>query len=81
MKKIGPTFASELDAAGVLIIPMSWGEDGDIQFSNSVTEKQRKTVLAVLDAHDPGKEIPVKDAKVKLAEFLAVNKDVMELLS
>ena len=52
-KPIGPTFGAELDAAGLLGLPFSWGDDGSFQFDASLTAKQVRAVQAVYDAHDP----------------------------
>lgn len=52
-KGIGPTFPVELQAAGLLALPFSWGSDGQIVFDESVTKAQRDAVLAVYAAHDP----------------------------
>lgn len=56
--KIGPSFSSKLEAAGLLGLPFSWGEDGDIQFDESMTQEQRDAVTAVFDAHDPSAPAP-----------------------
>lgn len=58
MKRIGPTFFFELQAAG-LTEGVSWGEDdGSLRFSDYVSEGYRDQVRAVLDAHDPAKPAP-----------------------
>jgi len=53
MKAIGPGFAEELQAAGLLGLPFSWGSDGDIQFGSTMTIAQIDAVNAVYAAHDP----------------------------
>lgn len=53
MKNIGKSFPAELKAAGLLGLPFSWGGDGAIEFSPSITPEQRAAVLAVYDAHNP----------------------------
>lgn len=53
MKKIGHSFAKELEAAGLLGLPFSWGEDGSFTFSDEMSQAQRDAVLAVYESHDP----------------------------
>lgn len=53
MKAIGPTFADELKAAGLLGLPFSWGADGTIEFRADMPQVQRDAVLAVYAAHNP----------------------------
>lgn len=50
-KHIGSTFGNEIAAAGLGGLPFSWGADGDISFSDIITEAQRNAVMAVYDAH------------------------------
>ena len=60
MNRIGPTFGSELTAAGVAD-GVAWSEDGEVWFNDDVTQAQREAVQAVLAAHDPSKpfiEVP-----------------------
>lgn len=54
---IGPSFADELRAAGLLGLPFSWGTDGTFEFSETMTSEQRAAVLAVREAHDPVKSV------------------------
>lgn len=56
MKPIGPTFATELQAARLLGLPFSWGSDGMIQFDEKMTPEQIAAVEVVYEAHDPTKE-------------------------
>lgn len=53
MKPIGKTFAKELAAAGLSGLPISWGSDGNINFSDAVSDAEKAAVLAVYEAHDP----------------------------
>jgi hypothetical protein len=53
MKKIGLTFSKELEAAGLLGLPFSWGEDGNITFSEEITSNQRAAIISVYEAHNP----------------------------
>jgi len=59
MMKIGPSFATELQAAGLLGLPFSWGSDGVIQYRDDVSQDVRDRVAAVLAAHDSTKPAPV----------------------
>ncbi len=52
-KTIGPSFSLELQAAGLLGLPFSWGSDGTFAFGESVTPQQISGVMAVYAAHDP----------------------------
>jgi hypothetical protein len=51
-KIIGPSFGMELEAAGLLGLPFSWGEDGLFGLENC-TQSEQDAVNAVLAAHDP----------------------------
>jgi hypothetical protein len=53
MKPIGPTFSAELEAAGLLRLPIAWGDDGVIHFGEGVTPEQQAAVEAVYEAHNP----------------------------
>lgn len=57
-KAIGPTFYSELKAAGLVGLPFSWGPDGDIQYDESMPADKIAVVQAVYDAHDPSAQLP-----------------------
>jgi hypothetical protein len=54
---IGPSFASELEAAGLFGLPFSWGPDGVFGREN-LTAAQRKKLDAVIAAHDPKRPAP-----------------------
>lgn len=58
MGNIGPSFGSELAAAGLLGLAFSWGTDGQIQFHETVPQAIRDQVAAVLAVHDPRKPAP-----------------------
>lgn len=53
MKKISRTFFAELEAAGLAGLPMSWSDDGEIVFSDDISDVQRNAVLQVYNLHDP----------------------------
>jgi hypothetical protein len=54
---IGPTFASELAAAGMTGTPCSWSADGSYNIAQ-LTPAQRQTFRDVLAAHDPTRQLP-----------------------
>lgn len=56
--KIGPTFAAELAAVGLLGLPFSWSADGAITGRDALTADQAAKLDAVLAAHDPAKALP-----------------------
>lgn len=58
MKAIGPTFGDELRTAGVAD-GVSWQRNGEIVFSETVTEAQRTAVIDVYNAHDPNRATSV----------------------
>lgn len=53
MKPIGQHFAKELETAGLLGLPFSWGDDGSFTFSEAMAPAQIDAVMAVYAAHDP----------------------------
>jgi hypothetical protein len=53
MKAIGPSFATELRAAGVSPDGIAWGSDGQITYRDDVSQAVRDQVAAVYAAHDP----------------------------
>jgi hypothetical protein len=53
MKNIGEHFAQEIEAAGLTGLPFSWGDDGKIEFGDSLTQAQVDSIVALYDAHDP----------------------------
>jgi len=53
MKRIGPTFANEIDAAGLSGLPFAWGENGSISGRENLTPEQNAALDAVIAAHDP----------------------------
>jgi hypothetical protein len=67
--KIGPTFGEELIAAGLGGLPMSWSDLGDLNFTDDVTEEQRKKVKDVLKKHDPKKVLlgPMEKLEARIA--------------
>ncbi|MFZ5565974.1 MAG: hypothetical protein ACOY95_03125 [Pseudomonadota bacterium] len=61
---IGPSFESELQAAGLIGLPFSWGPDGVLQFDESMTQQQRDAVMAVLVAHNPSNPAPPTERSI-----------------
>ncbi len=58
-KRIGPSFVSELAAAGLIGPPFSWNADGTIIYGDDLTDEQRATLDGVVAAHDPTAPAPV----------------------
>lgn len=57
-KPIGPSFVSELEAAGVADRPFGWSVTGDLCFMPDMDPKDIAAVEAVYAAHDPTKPAP-----------------------
>lgn len=57
MKMFGPTFHLELQQAGLLGLPFTWGPNG-IGGREKLTPAQAAALDAVIAAHDPKKPIP-----------------------
>lgn len=55
--RIGPTFAAEIIAAGLMGLPFAWGPDG-VTYDASLSDEDRARVEAVLAAHDPDAAAP-----------------------
>ena len=61
--KIGPSFASELEAAGLMGAPFSWSpEEGRIEGRDNLTAAQNATLDTVIAAHDPNTPDPMTPA-------------------
>lgn len=69
-KAIGPTFAAELETAGLMGLPFSWDDAGDIVFGAAMTPEQTAAVAAVYAAHNPD-AIPALTPDQVLAEKIA----------
>lgn len=69
--RFGPTFADELQAAGLAGLPFSWGEDG-VFYSKQITSRQRQDIEAVLAAHDPTAR-PVDPRIARMAQIDGAN--------
>lgn len=52
-KTFGPSFESELVAAGLLGLPFIWYDDGTIGYGPDIRDEDRTAVEAVAAAHDP----------------------------
>lgn len=59
---IGPSFSSELKAAGLMGAPFSWDLDGNITGRGNLTDTQNTTLDAVIAAHDPATPDPMTPA-------------------
>jgi hypothetical protein len=64
---IGPNFANEVTAAGLLGLPFSWGPDGIAIADARLTATQKTAIAAVVAAHDPTKPDPRATLAAKLA--------------
>ncbi|OZI61545.1 hypothetical protein [Bordetella genomosp. 11] len=56
-KMLGPTFASELAEAGLSAVPFSWNEEYALTFNPGVSDADKAAVQAVIDSHDPTKQL------------------------
>ncbi|WP_301542461.1 tail fiber assembly protein [Cupriavidus basilensis] len=52
-KQIGPSFVTELNAAGLAGLPFSYSVDGYFTFGDAMTEQEISAVNALYEAHDP----------------------------
>lgn len=74
MKRVSERFADELQAAGLLGLPFSWGEDGALEFGASITADQRAAIQAALANHDPAvpRDAPLVRREERTAALLAL---------
>ena len=63
--KIGPTFSTELRAAGLGDVVKTWRSDGTIFDVDKLTATQKRTLDGVLKAHDPTKELPAQKREIE----------------
>ncbi|WP_427183613.1 hypothetical protein ACL598_17490 [Bordetella bronchialis] len=56
-KTLGPTFGREIADAGLSGVPFFWDTDFNIEFNDDVPQDERAAVQAVIDAHDPTKQL------------------------
>lgn len=68
---IGLSFASEVEAAGLMGAPFGWGEDGEISGRENLTPAQNTALDAVIAAHDPSAPAPDRSAEAVDAEIAA----------
>lgn len=54
----GPSFVSELTAAGLLGLPFVWYPDGTVSYGDDLTGEQKAALDAVVAAHDPETPAP-----------------------
>jgi|SRR5579885_1108394 len=71
-KPIGPTFARELGAAGLLGLPFAWAPDGTITFDPAISDAQRTAIEAVYGAHDPTAVAPEAVYAAKIAAGIQI---------
>ena len=50
---IGSSFATEVEAAGLMGLPFGWSSDGTISGRDNLTLQQQAALDAVIAAHDP----------------------------
>ena len=55
---IGPNFSNELEKAGLIGLPFTWGDDGTIEGKDNLTSEQQTKLQVVIDAHDSSKANP-----------------------
>lgn len=65
---IGPSFGAEVIAAGLGGLPFSWGEDGDIQGREGLTEAENDRLSLVIKMHDPALPGPHVLSKLTVLE-------------
>jgi hypothetical protein len=71
-KAIGPNFANELQAAGLLGLPFAWEPGGTITFGSAITSAQVTAVEAVYAAHNPATPDLIAEATAALSVPVAV---------
>lgn len=64
MKDLGPSFFSELQAAGLAGLPFSWNASGVILYGPDITAEERAAIDAVILAHDPSAPAPEPEPDV-----------------
>jgi hypothetical protein len=70
-KRIGSTFSAELFSAGLGGLPFSWSDDGELFFSDEITDEQRHGIEMVLAAHDPAAADAADSVKQQIAALEA----------
>lgn len=70
--KIGPNFANELAAVGLLGLQFSWGSDGAFCWGETITANQKAAVERVYAAHDPTKDDPKATYAAAIKSGLAI---------
>jgi hypothetical protein len=66
---IGPRFLEEIKAAGLMGLPFSWGDDGDVQGWDNLTAEQSVLLRGVVDAHDPTLAASDEYKRLRAAEY------------
>ena len=69
---IGPRFLEELEAAGLVGLPFSWGDDGDVQGWDNLTAEQSVLLKGVVDAHDPTLAASDEYKRLRAAEYPSI---------
>lgn len=66
---IGPTFARDVEAAGLLGLPFAWSADG-VTYDDRLTADQRAAIEAVVAAHDPSATLEPPAPRLSFLEFM-----------
>lgn len=66
---IGPTFAAEIEAAGLLGLPFAWSPEG-VTYDDRLTAEQRAAIEAVVAAHDPSAIPSAPAPRFSFLEFM-----------
>lgn len=79
MPQIGPTFSSEISAAGLAGLPFAWDtETGAITYDPAITPAQQDAIEAVKAAHDPNKPLIPTITKRQMLLWLLANQSKTE---
>lgn len=66
---IGPSFASELEAAGLLGLPFAWSPEG-VTYDDRLSAEQRAAIEAVVAAHNPSAAPEPTAPRLSFLEFM-----------
>jgi hypothetical protein len=78
-KPLGPNFPYELEAAGLVGLPISWAGDSDtITGRENLTPEQNTQLDAVIAAHDPALHDPILVADTWIDRFTDSEYNAME---
>lgn len=66
---IGPNFAAEIQAAGLMGLPFAWSSEG-VTYGDDLTTEQCAAIEAVVAAHDPSAAAPPPSVHLSFLEFM-----------